>query len=490
MIDKRMKELLSELEISENLIFEPDTDKIIKGVKGKINLADGNNVKRFKRKSIGMLPAVAVLILMMAMTTFALGGDIVVKIIKDAIAPPVIEEPSTEERVVVEKKPEIPTIPTEEATEEETEPEYEKAVYEKYYKEEEEEAEEYIEEIYDGLADDNYGLKLNEIAGDSENIYLTITVEARTENAKILLQDDNFEWFRAESFDENTGWSYAKSEAEEDISKRRDESKCYWVHISSVESGFDFGKMRVTCRAFSPDMEDRYIYFEVEKKKADLVEFDLQGQPFTGGKIYITENMIEITKPMEASSEYAPDARNINVFFKFKNGIIKTFNRMVRDECAVSYVGGDNLYKFSVAAAVSIDSLESVIVGDIEYPVDNPENYTGAYISSSLRPFVVSSEGMRMGEASYVCTIYDLTSCINITDSEMGVVNFTYGGNRYRVEAGNSIVVINDSTEYNLSIPPYVDESGDVWVGDDFISSLLGIRYAEMGGEGTYFMVP
>ncbi len=484
MIDKRMKELLKELEISENSIFEADTDKIISGVKESINITGSNNIRHFKRKSIGVLPAVAVLVLMMAMTTFALGGEIVVKIIKEAIAPPVIEEPSTEERVIVVKKEEeLPTVLVEE---EETEPEYEKAVYEKYYKEEEEEAEEYIEEIYDGLADDNYGLKLNEIAGDSENIYLTITVEARTENAKILLQDDNFEWFRAEAFDESSDWYYVESEAEEDIAKRQDDSKCYWVHIKGEDSPFELGRMRITCRAFSPDMEERYVYFEVEKKREDLVEFDLAGQAFAGGRARIRENTLEITKQMESSFEYAPEARNMNVFFKLKNGTIKTFNQLVKGECETSYVGGDNLYKFSATANVSIDSLESVIVGDIEYPIDNPENYTQAYISSSLRPFVVSSEGNR----EYVCRLRDLASSVSVTKSETGVVEFTYGGNRYRAETGYNLVVINDSTEYNLNLPPYMDEAGDLWVGEDFIRSLLGIRYAKMESEGTYFMVP
>lgn len=483
MLDKRMKDLLNELEISENEIFEADTDKIISGVKEKINLNGHKNVRVFKRKSIGVLPAVAILVLMGAITTFALGGgEIVVKIIKEAIAPPRVEEPSTEERVIYKEEIEPPTIPTEA----ETEPEYEKAVYEKYYKEEEEEREEYTEEIYDGLTDDKYGIKLNEVSGDSENIYLTITVEARSEEAKVLLSDDKFEWFMAEAMDESGDWCYVEAECEEDETKRQDSSKCYWMHIKGEDSPVELGKMRVTCRAFLPDMEERYVYFEVEKKRTDRAQFNLTGQSFEGGSINVTEGRFEITKPMEASMSYAADARNLNVFFKFKNGVVKTFNQLVKGECETSYVGGEDLYRFTANAYVSVESLESIIVGDVEYPIDNPENYTTAYISPSLRPFVVSNEGNR----EYVCTLLDLAACVRITESEAGVVVFTYGGNRYRAESGSSIVLINDSTEYSLSLPPYMDESGDLWIGDDFIRSLLGIRYATMESEGTYFMVP
>ena len=52
MLDKRMKDSLNELEISENEIFEADTDKIISGVKEKINLNGHRNVRVFKKKSI------------------------------------------------------------------------------------------------------------------------------------------------------------------------------------------------------------------------------------------------------------------------------------------------------------------------------------------------------------------------------------------------------------------------------------------------------
>lgn len=489
MIDKRMQKLLSELEMQENSIYEPDTDKIIKGVKDKIGLSDGKNVRKFKRKSIGVLPAVAILVLMMAITTFALGGEIVVKIIKEAIAPPVETEESTEAAVIKEEAEEV-IAPTEEEIE--TQPEYEKAVFEKYYKEEEKEEEEYEFEqsrnVYDSIEDDNYVLLLNEITGDSEKVNLTITIEAKTEDAKILLSDDKFDWFRLEAFDEEADWYYVESKAEEDEAKRQESSVCYWVNAQKEESGKDFGKMRVTCRAFSPDMEERYIYFEVEKKKTDAVEFDLPAAT-AGSKIHITEGAVEITKQMEPSYEYAPDARNLNVFFKFKNGTVKTFNQLVKGECSVGYAGGDNLYKFSSSASLNIESLESIIVGDIEYPIDNPDGYTQAYISSSLKPFVVMTEGKRAEGVSYVCTLNNLRACINITDSADGMVEFTYGGNRYRVESGNSIALVNGS-ERSLSIAPYMDEAGDLWVGEDLLKNLLGISYAEMESEGTYFMVP
>ncbi len=491
MTERRMNKLLCELNLPENSVYIPDTDKILKGVKSKIEKQEKQLIWGI-RLSKAMVIA-AIVILMLALTTVAFGQNGVFKKIFTIFEEPVTESVFPDSgNESYEPPEEIVVIPTEEETEILVNPNYESPIFEKYHKEEPEKAKEYLQNIYASIEDDNYILMLNEIMGDSKNLYITVTVEAKNNTANDLLSDETYGWFRVEAYSGDDGWLRVGGGTDELINLRRENSRSYTMHIfgdDHLENGYS--EMRITCRAFSPDMtSERYIYFEV-KKKEDVIEFDLAGQPFTGGSVYITPLSIEITIPKEATADYAPDARNLNTFFKFKNGTIKTFNQVAGFDYTTSYVGGDKLYKFSAGTknVLDIDRLESVIVKGIEYPVSNPNNYTDAYIPENLKPFVLS-EGMRQDEMYYPCSIQLLSPCLTITYQEFGIVEFTYAGKKYRAEADNLAVLINDSSEYTLYFAPYADEDGDLWVGMDFLSYLLGIRRDEIGQTGTYLMVP
>lgn len=500
MTKRRINKLLKDLNIPENSVYIPDTKKILADVNTKVAKHEKEK-KKHKVVSFAFSRAMAIaviVILMLALTTVAFGqGGVFRQILtifeepETEAAPTVIEETEELSNEVFEAETELETeIETEEAVN----PNYQSAIFDKYYEENPEEAKEYMLNIYDSVEDDNYNLILNEVLGDSKNLYITVTVEAKNNEANELLRDETYGWFKVEAYDEELGWVRVSGGTDEVVNQRRENSRSYTMHIfgdSMLKNGYE--KLRVTCRAFSPDMEgDRYVYFEMEKQE-DVIEFELSGQSFEGGYIYITPMSIELTAPKEPTAEYAPDARNLNTFFKFKNGSIRTFNQIAGFDGGFSYMGGSNkLYKFQAGTktVIDIENLESVIVKGIEYPIENPYDYRMGDVPGKYKPFVVNGSGISQGDYYYPCSLNQLSPCIEITSSADGCAEFTYGGKRYSVETDNINVLINGKTNYTLHIPPYCDENGEMWVGMDFLAYLLGIRCDEIGQTGTYLMVP
>lgn len=494
-MNKRMSELLNELNIDKNDIFTVDSEKILSAVSEKIDREEKGKVISFRQtaKLLPMVCALAVLLLM-AVTTVAFnteGG------FWKKIFPLVEESTDTYDLYAVEDRRDYNKKKTEIPTEEETDiitPKYEAPLYEIYHKEEPEKKEEPLVDIYASCEGEDYTLILNEVTGDNKNVHLTVTIEANDRDARELLDEQDDGWFEAQAYDEEKGWIDVSFETEESESVRRENSRTYKIHIfgdDHLKSGYE--KMRITCTEFPPDMGDeRYIYFETAKQEG-VIEFDLAGQDFTGGYIYITPMSIELTAPKEPTAQYAPDARNLNTFFKFKNGTIKTMNQVAGVDGSFSYIGGDDkLYKFSAGTktVLNTETLASVIVKGIEYPVDDPANYSYTEIPENLKPFVVAGEGKRSDEFYYTCTVGQLDPCISVIHEEADLAEFTYGGKTYLVESDNLTVIINGATEYTLYLAPYADEDGNLWIGSDFLNYVLGIRYDEIGDTGTYLMVP
>ncbi len=493
MKNRRIEELLTELNIDKNQMFTVDNEKILSAVCEKINTEEKDKVISF-RQTAKLLPMVCALgaLLLMAVTTVAFNSG---EGFWKKIFPLVEESTDTYDLYAVEdrrdqnKKTEIPT-------EEETDivtPKYEAPLYEKYHKEEPEKEEEPLVDIYASCEGEDYTIILNEVTGDNKNVHLTVTIEANERDARELLDQKDYTWFEVEAYDEERGWISVSFETEESESVRRESSRTYKMHIfgdDNLKSGYE--KMRITLTEFPPDMEEKYIYFEVAKQEG-VIEFDLEGQSFAGGYIYLTPMSVELTAPKEPTAQYAPDAINLNTFFKFKDGSIKTMNQIAGLDSSFTYIGGDDkLYKFTANTKIVLntESLQSIIVKGVEYPVDDPASYTYTDIDENLKPFVVAGEGKRSDEFYYTCTVGQLDPCINIIYEEADKARFTYGGRTYFVESDNLTVIINDATEYTLYLAPYADEDGNLWIGSDFLNYLLGIRYDEIGDTGTYLMVP
>lgn len=504
-MNKRMKALCGEINIPEGSIYTIDTEKILDGVNKKLHTESEGMIIPMRGKLISALPIAAALVLIMATLAMAFGGsDFVVKIFRNIMEDPTerymeyATEEVTEEEVIV---PEVVTEePTEVVTEEETKavnPNYESPIFDKYLKEDAEEAEEYMQHVLESVEDENYILTLNEVLGDESNVYLTVTIEAKTEEGKASLMSGGYYWLRIEAYSDTYGWINAGGGTSEIQNMKRENSRSFSVHCFGsdlVEGGYK--EMRITCRAFSTEiMDDRYIYFEIESKE-EKIEFELLGQAFTGGYIYLTPMSIEIAVTRDATEEYAPDARNLNTFFKFKDGSIKTFNQVAGFDGSMSRMdGAEPLYKYQTGTKniLDLDSIESIIVKDIEYPVDDPASYQIASVPERLKPFTVSETGYRATDGTYyLCTLKELTDRLGAvyTYEADGVIEYELHGKTYRVEAENSAVSVNGENVYFLYTPPALNENGEIVVGLEFVYYVIGARQDEIAGTGVTLIVP
>lgn len=501
MTDTRMNKLLRELNLPKNSVYIPDKDSILNRVERKLEKTETRTVRGtmvFKALALAVI-----VVLMLALSIVAFGKDGVVRKIITIIEENLVQSETTptEEKVidyipVTEVTTEVATeVPTEKETEKvKVNPKYESPIFDKYHQEEADKLQDLVMEVYGRVEDDNFALIVNEVLGDETNIYMTITIEAKNNEARELLMTSTKSWLDVDAFSTVTGqWINAGGGTSEEYNMRRENSRSFLMHVFGDADRIDgYGMIRVTSTLFDENMKsERYVYFEMEKSK-DVIAFNLEGQRVTGCSIEITPMGIKIIKGSSDTSAYARDVRNLNTFFRLKNGSIRSFNQMAGFDTATQLVAGrSDLYCYETSAknVIELDSIQSVIVEGIEYPVGNPSGYYSTDVPDKLKPFVLYDVYVNVGGTTYVCNLSQLESCIDITYKGDDAVEFTYGGKSYRVQSGSNTVVINGKTNYSLRLNP-VQENGEMWVGMDFINYLLGIRYGEISGTGTYLFVP
>lgn len=495
MTNKRMNKLLCELNLPEGAVYMPDVENILKKCEKKIEKREKKAIRMISPSRV--LAVAVIVVLMLALSIVAFGKDGVIRKIIT-----IFEEAETEQRAtdeekdvvfLVEEPEEVTEVPTEEETEAQKVPKDKSAIFEKYHQEDGEKAEEYIQEVYSSVEDNEFVMTLNEVMGDNKNVYLTVTIEAKTSEAREMLMNENHPRLAAEAYDEQLGWVGVSAGYEEAPNERREYSKTFTMHIfgdTRLTNGYE--KMRITCKSFAMYMRDEeYVYFEIEQKK-DVIEFALSGQSFEGGYFYITPMSIEITAPKEETDKYAPQAINMNTFFRFKNGMIKTFNQVAGFHGSFSKGEGD-LYKYSAGTKnyLDLNTIESIIVKDVEYKTDNPSEYFTASVPDRLKPFIANDYRDENGYY-YLCTLKELTDRMGVEyiyDAD-GILEYRYDGKVYRVEAGNGFVTANGETIYSLDLPPSLNQDGEIIVGVEFTTYVLGVRVGWIKGTDQMLAVP
>ncbi len=501
MTNRRMNKLLGELNLPKNSVYMPNRNNIFKNVEKNFKKTEKRTVRMISSSKV--LALAVIVVLMLALSIVAFGKDGVIRKIITIFEEATTEQAATEEEkkeyvFAIEEAEDVTEGITEEPTEKETKaekaPKDKSAIFDKYHQEDGEKAEEYITEIYDSIEDNSFILTLNEVMGDNKNVYLTVTIEAKTLEAKEMLMNESHPQLKAEAYDENLGWVGVSAGYEEAPNERREYSKTFTMHIfgdSRLTNGYE--KMRITCKSFSMYMKgEEYVYFEIEQKK-DVIEFELSGQSFEGGYFYLTPMSIEIVAPKEETDEYAPQAINMNTFFRFKNGIIKTFNQVAGFHGSFSKIEPGNLYKYTAGTKnyLDLNTIESIIVKGIEYKADNPSEYTAASVPDRLKPFIANDYRDENGYY-YLCTLKELTDRMGVEyiyDAD-GVLEYRYDGKVYRVEAGNGFVTADGETIYSLHLPPSLNQNGEIIVGLEFTTYILGVRVGQINGTDQMLAVP
>ena len=495
MTNKRMNKLLCELNLPEGTVYMPDVENILKKCEKKIEKREKKAIRVISPSRV--LAVAVIVILMLALSIVAFGKDGVIRKIITIFEEAETEQIATDEEkdvvFIIEEPEEVTEVPTEEETKAQRVQKDKSAIFEKYHQEDGEKAEEYIQEVYSSVEDNEFVMTLNEVMGDNKNVYLTVTIEAKTSEAREMLMNENHPRLAAEAYDEQLGWVGVSAGYEEAPNERREYSKTFTMHIfgdTRLTNGYE--KMRITCKSFAMYMKDEeYVYFEIEQKK-DVIEFALSGQSFKGGYFYITPMSIEITAPKEETDKYAPQAINMNTFFRFKNGMIKTFNQVAGFHGSFSKGEGD-LYKYSAGTKnyLDLNTIESIIVKDVEYKTDNPSEYFTASVPDRLKPFIANDYRDENGYY-YLCTLKELTDRMGVEyiyDAD-GILEYRYDGKVYRVEAGNGFVTANGETIYSLDLPPSLNQDGEIIVGVEFTTYVLGVRVGWIKGTDQMLAVP
>lgn len=491
MTARRMKKLLKKLNIPNNSVYIPDNDRILKGVKEKIEYREEHD---FVRISFMRVFGVAVTVmLIMAFATVSFGKNSVWKQIFTFLEEPTeqAEEFLTEntQKDVYIYKGEVE--PTELVTEAETDVvapikpkvEFVPSIAEKKFPDSVEKAEEYVSREGVSIEDDNYVFTLMESIGDSYSVYMEMSLQGKNPDAIKRLMEDGWK-FNAQVYT-NQGWIAVSGGAGENKDTRTHDTRFFTLSYSSDRHG-KFTKARVKTELMSD-----YIEFDISSD-IDEISFELLGQDFTGGFVAITPMGINLTFVRERSDTDSFDYPDLEI--KFKNGEQRSLISLHSGNGGASSKPIDSTYsRVNYTATwkeiIDLNTIESVIFKNIEYPIYEPTDYKR--IGQAKEKAMVKIIAEKYDGMEYPVYLTDVIRAMSIEPiiTPQGYVEFTLYDEIYHVEPqSNAVTGVDGEMKHFLSAAPQTDGAGNIVVDYEFLHKIFGLPL-NLSEDGTHLIV-
>ncbi len=175
------------------------------------------------------------------------------------------------------------------------------------------------------------------------------------------------------------------------------------------------------------------------------------------------------------------------LYFRMKNGDIKTFNQLYEVsgslyDSAVYGVDEKRIEKYHIYAwarkIIQPNEIKSIIINDIEYPVDNLSEFTSADIDDSMKPFIINSyfkDGLFWIPLKEFCDGLGLDIEYNYKEKS---AKFEYDNSEYIITAGKKLFLKDGKMcdfgdEFGA---PFINEKGQMIVPIS-IDNYAGIDY-------------
>ncbi len=224
---------------------------------------------------------------------------------------------------------------------------------------------------------DDYIITIEDIAGDLSTICLDVTVSARNSVAsedltKTLTWDFNVEYETESGWKRDGGLDYTDLYA-----FRTENSKTYRLKFDIHYRGDERGYKNVRLSSDMLSCEEKYITLP-SAKVIDGIGIPLSGQKFNGGSLVVSRVSLSAIIGIENPSENVLEDILGSIKFKFKDGSIKpcieVYGKSSRSSSHIFGTENPKMYEFRATAnnkVVNISEIESVIVNDVEYKLEN-----------------------------------------------------------------------------------------------------------------------
>ncbi|MCL1873553.1 MAG: DUF4179 domain-containing protein [Clostridiales bacterium] len=268
----------------------------------------------------------------------------------------------------------------------------------------------FVKTPLESVSDEHFKLTLEEILTDNHYLFMVYSVEGLTDEAiaELMSADDlrydyDFKYKLTVSPSPGislgdpggkfTGTFYPAHSYE--IVERRTATARYWAYYDEMEN---VSEEPLTLR-LDTMRDDQYITVPADCN-VEAKELLLRGQPY--GDVSVRLSPIGITLEKGVKTSEIKDMSFTEVFFRMKNGEIKTYNQLVY-KGAGGFMGGTGAFtgasgeetrcKYGARFydTMPLSDFKSIIVGNIEYEINNPAKMSAVTLEASMYPVEVKS---------------------------------------------------------------------------------------------------
>jgi hypothetical protein len=363
---------------------------------------------------------------------------------------------------------------------------------------------EYVDATARSIQDENYTLTVDSSFSDENDVYLIVTVQADSDQAREFLKDDEFigmDTFSVRAISENED-CFVQALSSSELDPSADNTRCF--------------RLTATLTAPAQSIQVRLGYMEkgaaveVPLSPAPSVTVKLNvsgvGIPFVTTSVPSTLTVTQVTLTPFTCQVDCPDAPTTvdlltqpRIFFRMADGSIRTQSQMMDFESASDY-----RYSYRFFEVQDLNRIVSVIVFDMEYPLDGSEAVKLEH-DAALDPFTVTRMDPLSEDSAYGIPVQELTEKLGGTctwDPVTGDVTCIYRGVTVVLRPGDDTATV-DSQPVALTDAPAVqngvltadcDLFFDAWGLDGFVSrttTYLDEEYSESETIwGDWYIVP
>jgi hypothetical protein len=254
----------------------------------------------------------------------------------------------------------------------------------------------------ESISDGRFKLTVEEILTDNRYVFMVYSVEGLNDDAigelmgsDDLILDNDFKY--KISVSPSAGISagsftayYAHSR---ELKERRTATTRYWVYYDEMEN---VSNQPLTLRLTAMSGE-QYIVVPTDCN-VETKELTLTGQPYGDVSVQLSPIGITLEKGVKGDSNI--ETAFNEVFFRMKDGQIKTYHQLAsafNGFMAADAIGAPRAeyqrYKYNARFldVIPLSDFKSIIVGNIEYDVNNPAKTGAVTIDAKLYPVEVEA---------------------------------------------------------------------------------------------------
>lgn len=224
---------------------------------------------------------------------------------------------------------------------------------------------------------------------------------------------------------------------------------------------------------------DFYLSTDKIKDRPKIIipmDYNMETKTVQCADVTVKYNPISIivTSPAVESAEECDGCwfTSNNIYFRVKNGEIKTFNQLYTVSSGLKSADADgNAESYDLKAwareIIKPDEIKSIIVDDTEYPVDNPSDLKPVTIDEHMKPFIIDAYVQDHLWIPLRAFCDGLGAEIT-WDSDTRTASFSYRGSNYSFTVGKPGIVMNGEECDFGPEAPFIDDLGRMIVPSNF----------------------